>query len=151
MLTEYKNGQPATGDNDLAWATPYLQKGGVIKAQDGTSLWYSALQDYDPSKYKYAYDTSRLVNGDMSDDSFDAWVSNIHGTGVGRYKPSQGNTKEYTQGIENQNYYKTFGNSLFNPDGSFTDVGAAWAKAVDANLPKGSTASFYDDNGNLRT
>lgn len=147
LLQEYKKSQ---GD-DLSWATPYLQNGGILKAQDGSSLWYSNLQDYDPSKYKYAYDTSRLVNGDMSDSNFDAWVSNIHGTGVGRYRPSQGNTREYTQGIENQDYYKTFGNSLFNPDGSFTDVGIAWAKAVDANLPKGSAASFYDDKGNLRT
>lgn len=147
MLQEYKG---SLGE-DLSWATPYLQDGGIIKAQNGTPLWYQSLQDYDPSKYKYAYDTSRLVNGDMTDDNFDAWVSNIHGTGVGRYKPSQGNTREYTQGIENQDYYKTFGNSLFNPDGSFTDVGIAWAKAVDANLPKGSAASFYDDKGNLRT
>lgn len=151
ILTEYKKGYPAERNDDLDWATPYLQKGGIIKAQGGTQLWYSALRDYDPSKYKSSYDTSRLVNGDMSDDNFDAWVSNINGTGIGRYKPSQGNTREYTQGIENQEYYKAFGNSLFNPDGSFTDIGVAWAKAVDANLPKGSMASFYDDNGNLRT
>lgn len=151
ILTEYKKGYPAERNDDLDWATPYLQKGGIIKAQGGTQLWYSALQDYDPSKYKSSYDTSRLVNGDMSDDNFDAWISNINGTGIGRYKPSQGNTREYTQGIENQNYYKAFGNSLFNPDGSLTDIGVAWAKAVDANLPKGSMASFYDDNGNLRT
>ena len=128
-----------------------FQDGGVLKAQGGVKLWYDGLQDFDPAKYKYSYDTSRLVNGDMSDDVFDPWISNIHGSVAGRYKPSQGNTREYTQGIENQNYYKTFGNSLFNPDGSFTSIGEAWAKAVDANLPSGSTASFYDNNGNLRT
>lgn len=128
-----------------------FQEGGVLKAQGGVKLWYDGLQDFDPAKYKYSYDTSRLVNGDMSDSVFDPWISNIHGSVAGRYKPSQGNTREYTQGIENQNYYKAFGNSLFNPDGSLTDIGVAWAKAVDANLPKGSMASFYDDNGNLRT
>lgn len=148
LLEEYKG---LSSDGDFSWATPYLQNGGILKAQDGTQLWYSSLTDYDPANYRYSYDTSRLVNGDMSDTNFDAWVSNIQGAGVGRYKPSQGNTREYTQGVENQDYYKTFGNSLFNPDGSFTDIGAAWAKAVDANLPKGSTASFYDDKGNLRT
>lgn len=146
-----------SGDTSESWidkfytTAEYQKNGGVLKAQDGTKMWYSKLQDYDPSKYKYSYDTSKLVNGDMSDDSLDPWVSNISGAGVGRYKPSQGNTKEYAQTIENQDYYKAFGNSLFNPDGSFTDTGIAWAKAVDANLPKGSTASFYDDNGNLRT
>lgn len=129
----------------------YKKKGGIIRAQTGSQLWYQGLSDYDPSKYTYSYDTSRLVNADMSDDNWDAWVSNIAGVGSGRYKPTQGNTREYTQGIENTNYYKNFGNALFNPDGSFTEVGEAWAKAVDTNLPKGSLASFYDEDGKLRT
>jgi len=65
-----------------------FQDGGVLKAQGGVKLWYDGLQDFDPAKYKYSYDTSRLVNGDMSDDVFDPWISNIHGSVAGRYKPS---------------------------------------------------------------
>lgn len=132
----------------------YKKNGGIIKARGGTQLWYSGLSaagDYDPAKYQYSYDTSRLVDADMSDDKWNPWVSDIAGLGVGRYKPTAGNTRAYTQSIENTQYYKNFGNALLNPDGTFTDVGLAWAKAVDAQLPKGSKATFFDESGNLRT
>lgn len=139
------------GDYSQYFTNPQYKQGGIIKAQDGTKFWYSGLTDYDPTKYKYSYDTSKLVNSDMSDDNFDPWVSNVSGVGTGRYKPSVGNTKDYTQGIEDTQYYKNFGNALLNPDGTFTDVGLAWAKAVDAQLPRGSKATFFDNNGQLRT
>lgn len=143
--------QPTSFEQFLRQSDYQFKSGGVLKAQSGTKLWYSNLTDYDPSKYTYSYDTSRLVDADMSDNKWDPWVSNVAGLGVGRYKPTTGNTRAYTQGIENTQYYKNFGNALLNPDGTFTDVGLAWAKAVDSRLPKGSLASFYDDNGNLRT
>ena len=131
----------------------YLKEGGILMASGGTQLqpWYSTITDFDPSKYKYQYDTSKLINADLSDDAIDPWVSNIVGIGSGRYLPSEGNTREYTQGIEDSQYYKNFGKALFNPDGTFTDVGLAWAKASDALLPSNSAAAFFDQDGNLRT
>ena len=86
----------------------------------------------------------------MSDDNFDPWVSNAAGKGVGRYLPTKGNKREYTQGIENTQYYQNFKKALLNSDGTFTDLGLAWAKATDALLPKGSKATFFDENGELR-
>lgn len=147
MINEYKN----QNSDNFDWATPYLKNGGIVKAQNGTSLWYSSLQDFDPANYTYEYDTTRLVNGDMSDNNFNAWISNKPGLGTGRYLPSEGNTREYTQGVENQNYYKTFGNALLNNDGNFTNLGTSWAKAVDSYLPSNSPASFFDNDGNLRS
>lgn len=133
-----------------AYQLYFKKEGGVLKAQQGTKLWYSGLQDFDPSKYTYQYDTSRLVNGDMSDNNFDPWISNKPGVGVGRYLPSEGNSMEYTKKIEQSPYYQKFGNNLIDENGNFTQTGAEWAKMVDANLPKGSTASFFDENGNVR-
>lgn len=130
-----------------------FKKGGILKAQNGDKLWYSNLAtngDYDPTKYTYSYDTSRLVNADMTDDNFDPWVSNVAGKGVGRYLPAEGNKRKYTQGIENTKYYQDFKKALLNSDGTFTDLGLAWAKATDALLPKGSKATFFDENGKLR-
>ena len=132
----------------------FKKSGGIIKAQDGTQLWYSELAaagDYNPEKYQYSYDTSRLVDADMSDNMYIPWKSNIAGLGVGRYKPSEENNREYAQKIEATPYYQKFGKDLLNPDGTFTDMGLAWAKAVDAQLPKGSTATFFDEKGNPRT
>ena len=166
ILAEWQGlkGTPS-GDNTY-WTSRYgsFKEGGVIMAKRGTSFepdplspkpkgayWYSGLTDFDPSGYTYQYDTSRLVNADMSDDNFDPWVSNVAGKGVGRYLPSAGNTKDYTKGIEDTSYYQQFGNSLIDENGNLTDVGQAWAKSVDAHLPSNSTASFYDAEGNLRT
>ena len=166
ILAEWQSlkGTPS-GDNTY-WTSRYgsFKKGGVIIAKRGTSFepdpippkpkgayWYSGLADFNPSGYTYQYDTNRLVNADMSDDNFDPWVSNAAGKGVGRYLPSVGNTKDYTKGIEGTQYYQQFGKSLLDENGKFTDIGKAWAKAVDAHLPSNSTASFYDAEGNPRT
>ena len=131
----------------------FKKSGGIIKAQDGTQLWYSGLSaagDYDPAKYQYSYDTSRLVNADMSDENWDPWISNVSGVGSGRYQPTSGNTREYTRSIEETPYYQQFRKDLLNPDGTFTKVGLEWAKQTDKLLPKGSTATFFDENGELR-
>ena len=87
----------------------------------------------------------------MSDNILSPWKSNISGYDVGRYQPTNhgafGEGKEhynYTLGVEGQNYYKKFGEDLLDSNGNFTPTGEAWAKAVDALLPAGSNASFYD-------
>ena len=123
----------------------------IPKFQGGNNIWYQGLIDYDPTKYQISYDTSRLVNGDMSDNILSPWKSNISGYDVGRYQPTNhgafGEGKEhynYTLGVEGQNYYKKFGEDLLDSNGNFTPTGEAWAKAVDALLPAGSNASFYD-------
>lgn len=166
ILAEWQSLKRTPSGDNTYWTSRYgsFKKGGVIIAQRGASFepdpippkpkgayWYSGLTDFDPLGYTYQYDTSRLVNADMSDDNFDPWVSNVAGKGAGRYLPSAGNTKDYTKGIENTLYYQQFGSSLIDENGNLTDVGQAWAKSVDAYLPSNSTASFYDAEGNLRT
>ncbi len=126
------------------------EKKDVIKAVDGTKLWYDGIVDYDPTSYAYNYDTTKLVNGDMSDDNFDPYVSDVNGLGQGRYKPSVGNDRAYVENFEQGDYYRKFGKDLIGPDGNFTPMGEAWAKAVDEKLPVGSLASFYDENGKIR-
>ena len=123
----------------------------IPKFQGGNNIWYQGLIDYDPTKYQISYDTSRLVNGDMSDNVFSPWKSNISGYDIGRYQPTNhgafGKGKEhynYTLGVEGQDYYKKFGENLLDSNGNFTPTGEAWARAVDALLPAGSNASFYD-------
>ena len=123
----------------------------IPKFQGGNNIWYQGLIDYDPTKYQISYDTSRLVNGDMSDTILSPWKSDISGYDVGRYQPTDhgafGKGKEhynYTLGVEGQDYYKKFGEDLLDSNGNFTPIGEAWAKAVDALLPNGSNASFYD-------
>lgn len=165
IITEWNNQRSNPSSDNSYWTSRYgsFKKGGVIIAKKGTSFepdpipskpkgayWYSGLTDFDPLGYTYQYDTSRLVNADMSDDNFDPWVSNAAGKGVGRYLPTKGNKREYTQGIENTQYYQNFKKALLNSDGTFTDLGLAWAKATDALLPKGSKATFFDENGELR-
>lgn len=153
-INDYIQQYGSPTDQLSQYFTEFKKNGGIIKAQGGTQLWYSGLSaagDYDPTKYEHTYNTSALTDADMSDNMFVPWVSNIAGQGVGRYKPSEENNREYAQRIEASPYYKKFGKDLLNPDGTFTDMGLAWAKAVDAKLPKGSTATFFDEDGNLRT
>lgn len=133
----------------------YKQGGSIRKFQAGGQPdWYSALQakgDYDSNKYAHEYDTSTLYAGDMSKGPQDYYVSNQKGTINQRYAPTNGTFGDSVQAIENQDYYKRFGKDLLNETGTaFSEMGKAWAKAVDAQLPAGSEASFYDAQGNLR-
>lgn len=154
IMTEWQNYLSNSSGDDSYWTSRYgkFKKGGIIKAQSGDSTndWYEGLGDFDPVGYTHQYDTSRLVNADMSDDNWDAWTSNVAGAGQGRYKPASGNTKAYTQGIEGTQYYQNFEKALLNSDGTFTNLGLVWAKATDALLPKGSKATFLDENNNPR-
>lgn len=133
----------------------YKQGGSIRKfGEGGQPDWYSALQakgDYDSNKYAHEYDTSTLYAGDMSKGPQDYYVSNQKGTINQRYAPTNGTFGDSVQAIENQDYYKRFGKDLLNETGTnFSEMGKAWAKAVDAQLPAGSEASFYDAQGNLR-
>ena len=133
----------------------YKQGGSIRKFQAGGQPdWYSALQvkgDYDSNKYAHEYDTSTLYAGDMSNGPQDYYVSNQNGSIKQRYAPTNGTFGDSVQAIEDQDYYKRFGKDLLNETGTdFSEMGKAWAKAVDAQLPAGSEASFYDAQGNLR-
>ena len=154
IMTEWQNYLSNSSSDDSYWTSRYgkFKKGGIIKAQSGDSTkdWYEGLGDFDPAGYTHQYDTSRLVNADMSDDNWDAWTSNVAGAGQGRYKPASGNTKAYTQGIDGTQYQQNFEKALLNSDGTFTNLGLVWAKATDALLPKGSKATFLDENNNPR-
>ncbi len=146
--------------NEFIGQVPSNKKGGVLKFQaGGNPQWYSRLTDFDPTKYKYAYNLESLVDGDMSDTSFDPWASATAGQQLGRYAPTSGHGAmgvnkphfRFAQGVEGQQYYQNFGQALLNKDGTPTDVGVAWMKKVDALLPAHSPARFYDEQGNLRT
>lgn len=143
------------------WQAPkwkYKQGGSIQKLASGNSIngnpWYSGLStkgDFDVNKYKYNYDTSQLYAGDMSNGPSDFYVSNQKGQGVGRYTPTNNTFGQSVMDIENQDYYQKFGEDLLDQDGNFTPMGEKWAKAVDAQLPPDSPATFYDNTGKLRT
>ena len=136
----------------------YFKEGGSIqKLANGNSIngnpWYSGLStkgDFDVNKYKYNYNTNQLYAGDMSNGPTDFYVSNQSGQGVGRYAPTKNTFGQSVMDIENQDYYQRFGEDLLNEDGTFTPMGEKWDKAVDAQLPSDSTATFYDNTGKLR-
>lgn len=129
------------------------KEGGIIKAQKGTKTdWRLGLTPYDVNKYQTTVDTSNLYAGDLSNGLKPAWVSNQSGNASGRYTPTSGLTREQVQNIQGNSYYKDFGNQLLNEAGTdFSNVGKSWAQSVDKLLPSGSTATFYDANGKLRT
>lgn len=160
-----KSVQSNTGDEVKTWRDIftknnfYFKEGGSIqKLASGNSIngnpWYSGLStkgDFDVNKYKYNYDTSQLYAGDMSNGPSDFYVSNQKGQGVGRYTPTNNTFGQSVMDIENQDYYQKFGEDLLDQDGNFTPMGEKWAKAVDAQLPPDSPATFYDNIGKLRT
>lgn len=157
--------QSNTGDEVKTWRDIftknhfYFKEGGYIqKLASGNSIngnpWYSGLSakgDFDVNKYKYNYDTSQLYAGDMSNGPLDFYISNQKGQGVGRYTPTNNTFGQSVMDIENQDYYQKFGEDLLDQDGNFTPMGEKWAKAVDAQLPPDSPATFYDNTGKLRT
>lgn len=160
-----KSVQSNTGDEVKTWRDIftknnfYFKEGGSIqKLASGNSIngnpWYSGLStkgDFDVNKYKYNYDTSQLYAGDMSNGPSDFYISNQKGQGVGRYTPTNNTFGQSVMDIENQDYYQKFGEDLLDQDGNFTPMGEKWAKAVDAQLPPDSPATFYDNTGKLRT
>lgn len=157
--------QSNTGDEVKTWRDIftknhfYFKEGGSIqKLASGNSIngnpWYSRLStkgDFDVNKYKYNYDTSQLYAGDMLNGPSDFYVSNQKGQGVGRYTPTNNTFGQSVMDIENQDYYQKFGEDLLDQNGNFTPMGEKWAKAVDAQLPPDSPATFYDNTGKLRT
>ena len=110
--------------------------------QGGNNIWYNGIQDYDPTRYVHAYDTSRLVN---PLNFGEAWASRINGQGRGRYVPNPNLSRDQVYDIEkNNNYYRSFTDALFNPDGTLSDVGKAYARLSDDLLPENSLARVYD-------
>lgn len=141
-----------------SWADKFFtqvqsnKNGGILKFQNGgTPKWARDIQDYDKENYGYAYDTSKLVNPDFSDDDWTPWGLNEMGSGEGRYKPQIADV-QYVGNIEKQQYYQDFINALFNSDGSLSDVGKAWVDQTDNALPgqRKNLASILDENGNVR-
>ena len=131
------------------------KQGGVIKAQTGVKTpWYNALKTVNKdTDFVSNWDTSTLYAGDTSNGLKNPWASNQVGNALGRYSPTEGYTRKQAEDIElNDQLYKDFENSIFNDDGTFNEIGEAWAREVDKLIPQGSTASFYDPKtGKLRT
>lgn len=160
------NGAPSfMWDNRLALPAPQVKKiktskksklqkaknkvykrGGVIKASTGIKTpWFNGLQPVNKdTDFKSNWDTSTLYAGDTSKGLISPYASTKAGKAIGRYTPTEGYTREQARTVEQGNLYKNFINNLFNEDGTFNEVGEAWAKKVDNLIPHDSTASFYD-------
>lgn len=76
------------------------------------TFWYDDLfkkGDYNPDKYIYSYNTSKLVN---PNDLGDPWISNKAGLGSARYVPTRGFNAEQVRALEQEPYYKKFTQDL---------------------------------------
>lgn len=122
------------------------KRGGIIKASTGIKTpWFNGLQPVNKdTDFKSNWDTSTLYAGDTSKGLISPYASTKAGKAIGRYTPTEGYTREQARTVEQGNLYKNFINNLFNEDGTFNEVGEAWAKKVDNLIPHDSTASFYD-------
>ena len=110
--------------------------------QGGNNIWYNGIQDYDPSRYVHAYDTSKLVN---PLNFGNAWTSRTNGYGRGRYVPNPNFNPDYIKDrVENNKYYQDFTKALFNSDGTLSDVGKSYARLSDNLLPENSLARVYN-------
>lgn len=121
------------------------KRGGVIKASTGIKTpWFNGLQPVNKdTDFKSNWDTSTLYAGDTSKGLTSPYASTKAGKAIGRYTPTAGYTREQARTVEQGNLYKNFINNLFNENGTFNEVGEAWAKKVDNLIPHDSTASFY--------
>lgn len=161
-----KSIQSNTGDEVKTWRDIftknhfYFKEGGSIqKLASGNSIngnpWFSTLEGKKVSNpdtdFPASIDMSKLVSIDgKTGNIIDATISNTPGTVDTRYQAAAGNTLENTRAIESHPYYQWFDTQLYN-NHKITSVGTAWQDAADLNIPKGSKASFKDENGNYRT
>ena len=137
----------------------YKEGGSIQKLASGNSIngnpWFSTLEGKKVSNpdtdFPASIDMSKLVSIDgKTGNIIDATISNTPGTVDTRYQAAAGNTLENTRAIESHPYYQWFDTQLYN-NHKITPVGTAWQDAADLNIPKGSKASFKDENGNYRT
>ena len=155
----YKPVEIAWNDILRKYGIKYKQGGSIQKLASGNSIngnpWFSTLEGKKVSNpdtdFPASIDMSKLVSIDgKTGNIIDATVSNTPGTVDTRYQAAAGNTLENTRVIESHPYYQWFDTQLYN-NHKITPVGTAWQDAADLNIPKGSKASFKDENGNYRT
>lgn len=155
----YKPVEIAWNDILRKYGIKYKQGGSIQKLASGNSInsnpWFSTLEGKKVSNpdtdFPASIDMSKLVSIDgKTGNIIDATISNTPGTVDTRYQAAAGNTLENTRAIESHPYYQWFDTQLYN-NHKITPVGIAWQDAADLNIPKGSKASFKDENGNYRT
>lgn len=155
----YKPVEIAWNDILRKYGIKYKQGGSIQKLASGNSIngnpWFSTLEGKKVSNpdtdFPASIDMSKLVSIDgKTGNIIDATVSNTPGTVDTRYQAAAGNTLENTRAIESHPYYQWFDTQLYN-NHKITPIGTAWQDAADLNIPKGSKASFKDENGNYRT
>lgn len=155
----YKPVEIAWHDILRKYGIKYKQGGSIQKLASGNSIngnpWFSTLEGKKVSNpdtdFPASIDMSKLVSIDgKTGNIIDATISNTPGTVDTRYQAAAGNTLENTRAIESHPYYQWFDTQLYN-NHKITPVGTAWQDAADLNIPKGSKASFKDENGNYRT
>ena len=156
---DYKPVEIAWNDILRKYGIKYKQGGSIQKLASGNSIngnpWFSTLEGKKVSNpdtdFPASIDMSKLVSIDgKTGNIIDATISNTPGTVDTRYQAATGNTLENTRAIESHPYYQWFDTQLYN-NHKITSVGTAWQDAADLNIPKGSKASFKDENGNYRT
>ena len=156
---DYKPVEIAWHDILRKYGIKYKQGGSIQKLASGNSIngnpWFSTLEGKKVSNpdtdFPASIDMSKLVSIDgKTGNIIDATISNTPGTVDTRYQAAAGNTLENTRAIESHPYYQWFDTQLYN-NHKITPVGTAWQDAADLNIPKGSKASFKDENGNYRT
>lgn len=156
---DYKPVEIAWNDILRKYGIKYKQGGSIQKLASGNSIngnpWFSTLEGKKVSNpdtdFPASIDMSKLVSIDgKTGNIIDATISNTPGTVDTRYQAASGNTLENTRAIESHPYYQWFDTQLYN-NHKITSVGTAWQDAADLNIPKGSKASFKDENGNYRT
>lgn len=155
----YKPVEIAWHDILRKYGIKYKQGGSIQKLASGNSIngnpWFSTLEgkkvNNPDTDFPASIDMSKLVSIDgKTGNIIDATISNTPGTVDTRYQAAAGNTLENTRAIESHPYYWWFDTQLYN-NHKITPVGTAWQDAADLNIPKGSKASFKDENGNYRT
>ncbi len=145
------------------------KRGGILKASSGAQLpWYSGITDYNPTGYKTAYGSTLygINNNGVYERAYD---NSGAGSIDSRYKTDSDYSdygekgKWYATEVEKQNYFKNFTKALQDAADIYqnaqdkstlndsNNLFLRWAHAVDKSLPSGSTATFFDNNGALRT
>lgn len=112
MLQEYKG---ETG-GDLAWATPYLKDGGIIKAERGVQLnsnanWYSGV---------FTPQIDYIITSLKNDSNYYKWLNNMQDKHSSLYKSAGSDfaNKAYESDLvgEYQNLYKSGYNNEWGDD-----------------------------------
>lgn len=141
LYSEYKN------------SVQSKRNGGIIKAQSGINtedLYTYGDEDAEwdlGNLYNALYDKPLNERSQWTSSNYNNKNSGVYGAAEGyNYNKDSNNVKT---NIENNEYYKKFGNSLFDSNGKLTKVGEEYTKQLN-QLINDPSAKIYNDDGTLR-